>query len=84
MPVEYAPDRQEAASDWKPTDVIATASLIGGIFGRGGGGEVDGRCDPAGAGEALRQGAGSADLVRVPRRRTTRGAHHDRRPVPVP
>ena len=25
---------------WKQTDVIATASLIGGIFGRGGGGEV--------------------------------------------
>jgi acyl-homoserine lactone acylase PvdQ len=25
---------------WKPTDVIAIASLIGGIFGRGGGGEL--------------------------------------------
>ena len=27
-------------ADWKPTDVIATASLIGGIFGKGGGREV--------------------------------------------
>ncbi len=26
--------------DWKGTDVIATASLVGGIFGKGGGGEV--------------------------------------------
>lgn len=26
---------------WKPTDVIAIASLIGGIFGRGGGGELN-------------------------------------------
>jgi len=25
---------------WKPTDVVATASLVGGIFGRGGGGEL--------------------------------------------
>src|SRR3712207_7116879 len=25
---------------WKPTDVIAEASLIGGIFGKGGGNEV--------------------------------------------
>jgi acyl-homoserine lactone acylase PvdQ len=25
---------------WKPTDVVAIASLIGGIFGRGGGGEL--------------------------------------------
>jgi acyl-homoserine lactone acylase PvdQ len=26
---------------WKPTDVVAIASLIGGIFGRGGGGELN-------------------------------------------
>ena len=30
----------DAASDWKPTDTAAVASLIGGIFGRGGGAET--------------------------------------------
>lgn len=42
VPIEYqvlwsAPREVE---NWKATDVIATASLIGGIFGAGGGGEV--------------------------------------------
>ena len=31
----------QAPGAWKPTDVIATASLIGGIFGKGGGNELD-------------------------------------------
>jgi acyl-homoserine lactone acylase PvdQ len=39
MPVEYALFGKQLEA-WKPTDVLATASLIGGIFGRGGGGEV--------------------------------------------
>ncbi|MEA2293893.1 MAG: hypothetical protein QOE86_1532 [Solirubrobacteraceae bacterium] len=39
MPGEYAAFNQQVA-DWKPTDVIATASLIGGIFGKGGGNEL--------------------------------------------
>ncbi|MGH2954049.1 MAG: penicillin acylase family protein [Solirubrobacterales bacterium] len=30
----------EGPEDWKVTDVIATASLVAGIFGKGGGGEV--------------------------------------------
>jgi acyl-homoserine lactone acylase PvdQ len=41
MPVEYAALGQPQGPDpWKVTDVIATASLVAGIFGKGGGGEV--------------------------------------------
>jgi acyl-homoserine lactone acylase PvdQ len=39
MPAEYAA-LGKLPSEWKPTDVIAEASLIGGIFGKGGGAEV--------------------------------------------
>src|SRR5438270_1074492 len=39
MPAEYAALKQ-APTEWKPTDVLAEASLIGGIFGKGGGSEV--------------------------------------------
>ncbi len=40
MPAEYAL-LGKSPQLWKPTDVIAVASLIGGIFGKGGGREVD-------------------------------------------
>jgi acyl-homoserine lactone acylase PvdQ len=41
MPGEYAAiGRPQGPRDWKNTDVIATASLIGGIFGKGGGKEL--------------------------------------------
>jgi acyl-homoserine lactone acylase PvdQ len=39
MPVEYAALAQPL-EDWKPTDTVAIASLIGGIFGKGGGEEA--------------------------------------------
>src|SRR3954471_9666537 len=39
MPSEYAAFGKPV-QDWKITDVIATASLIGGIFGKGGGNEL--------------------------------------------
>jgi acyl-homoserine lactone acylase PvdQ len=39
MPSEYLALGKTPA-EWKPTDVIAEASLIGGIFGKGGGAEV--------------------------------------------
>ena len=42
MPVEYPALGQPLGPDpWKVTDVISTASLVAGIFGRGGGGEVN-------------------------------------------
>jgi len=41
MPVEYAAiNRPQGPDPWKGTDVIATAALIGGIFGKGGGAEL--------------------------------------------
>src|SRR3954449_4882097 len=39
MPSEYAAFGKQV-QDWRVTDVIATASLIGGIFGKGGGNEL--------------------------------------------
>ena len=39
MPSEYAAI-QQPLNNWQGTDVIATASLIGGIFGKGGGNEI--------------------------------------------
>ncbi len=39
LPGEYAAI-QKLPTNWQGTDVIATASLIGGIFGKGGGGEL--------------------------------------------
>ncbi len=42
MPGEYgAIVKADAPEEWKVTDVIATASLIGGIFGKGGGRELE-------------------------------------------
>jgi acyl-homoserine lactone acylase PvdQ len=40
MPYEYAAIGKPL-EDWKGTDVIATASLVGGIFGKGGGNELE-------------------------------------------
>ncbi len=41
LPGEYvAIGRPQGPDPWKTTDVIATASLVGGIFGRGGGNEL--------------------------------------------
>ena len=41
MPGEYAAIGQPLGPDpWKATDIIATASLVGGIFGKGGGDEL--------------------------------------------
>jgi acyl-homoserine lactone acylase PvdQ len=39
LPAEY-PALGKAPADWKATDTVAIASLIGGIFGKGGGGEA--------------------------------------------
>jgi hypothetical protein len=41
LPGEYvAIGRPQGPEPWKPTDVLATASLVGGIFGKGGGAEL--------------------------------------------
>jgi acyl-homoserine lactone acylase PvdQ len=42
MPGEYAAiGRPLGPTPWKATDVLATASLVGGIFGKGGGAELE-------------------------------------------
>ena len=42
MPGEYAAiNRPQGPDPWKGTDLIATASLVGGIFGKGGGRELE-------------------------------------------
>ena len=42
MPVEYAAINMPQGPDpWRATDLVATASLVGGIFGKGGGRELD-------------------------------------------
>jgi acyl-homoserine lactone acylase PvdQ len=40
MPAEYGA-LGKTLDDWKPTDVVATAALVGGIFGKGGGAETE-------------------------------------------
>jgi acyl-homoserine lactone acylase PvdQ len=40
MPAEYSALGGKVPQEWKLTDVLAEASLIGGIFGKGGGAEV--------------------------------------------
>jgi acyl-homoserine lactone acylase PvdQ len=41
LPGEYAAiGRPQGPDPWTPADVVATASLVGGIFGRGGGNEL--------------------------------------------
>ncbi len=41
LPGEYpAIGHPEGPAEWKPTDIIATAALVGGIFGKGGGKEL--------------------------------------------
>jgi acyl-homoserine lactone acylase PvdQ len=43
MPAEY-PALQQTPAAWKPEDAVAIASLVGGIFGKGGGGELTNLC----------------------------------------
>jgi acyl-homoserine lactone acylase PvdQ len=48
---------------WKPEDTIAVASLVGGIFGRGGGGELSNHCGLAQMAASLPGGAAEARTV---------------------
>jgi len=43
LPAEY-PALQQVPQPWKPEDIVATAALVGGIFGKGGGGELTNYC----------------------------------------
>jgi acyl-homoserine lactone acylase PvdQ len=62
MPAEYAAIGKPLGPDpWKGTDVIATAALVGGIFGNGGGGELS----EAQLLEAMQKRFGSAQGLKV-------------------
>jgi acyl-homoserine lactone acylase PvdQ len=43
LPAEY-PALQQVPQTWKGEDIVAIASLVGGIFGKGGGGELTNYC----------------------------------------
>ncbi len=43
LPAEY-PALQQVPMPWKPEDAVAIASLVGGVFGKGGGGELSNYC----------------------------------------
>jgi acyl-homoserine lactone acylase PvdQ len=60
LPAEY-PALQQEPQEWKREDAVAIASLVGGIFGKGGGGELRNLCGLAGMTAAL----GSATAARA-------------------
>jgi acyl-homoserine lactone acylase PvdQ len=63
IPGEYAPaalNRPLGPDPWQVTDVIATASLVAGIFGRGGGGELESALILQRAQERFGEAGGSA------------------------
>ena len=73
MPYEYAAIGKPL-EDWHGTDVIATASLIGGIFGKGGGNEVAQRGRARGGQGPLRRRRRRAGLAGLPPPGRPRGA----------
>ena len=64
------------------TDVIAIASLIGGIFGRGGGNELNSALTMQAFVDVWPRGR-SQGLARVPLQERPRSADHDRQELPV-
>ena len=70
LPAEYAA-LGKLPEPWKPTDVIAEASLIGGIFGKGGGNEVRSALTLQALRSAFGQQGRPQGLGGLPRARTT-------------
>src|SRR5436309_14519119 len=60
MPAEY-PALQQTPGTWKVEDAVAIASLVGGIFGKGGGGELTNFCGL----KAMETALGSAAAARA-------------------
>src|SRR5262249_1947130 len=60
MPAEY-PALQQVPQTWKTEDAVAIASLVGGIFGKGGGGELTNFCGL----KAMTAALGSASTARA-------------------
>jgi acyl-homoserine lactone acylase PvdQ len=76
MPAEYAA-LQQAPKPWRPEDTAAIASLVGGIFGKGGGGELTNHCglkfveQALGDGAAAREAFGDLHFANDPEAPTT-------------
>ncbi len=60
LPAEY-PALQQLPAAWKGEDIVAIASLVGGIFGKGGGGELTNYCGL----QAMETTLGSATTARA-------------------
>ena len=68
---------------WTTTDVVAIASLVGGIFGRGGGNELNSALTMQAFVERFGREAGRADLARLPLQERPRGTDDDRQALPL-
>ena len=75
MPAEYAA-LGKLPQPWKATDVVAEASLIGGIFGKGGGRELDSAQLMQAFEKRFGRKAGRARLAQLPLQERPRGADH--------
>ena len=86
LPGEYTAIGKPLGPDlFKPADIIATAAMVGGIFGKGGGKELQFSQLADALEDALRQGQGSEGLPGLPRRRGPGGARDGlRAALPVP
>ena len=73
LPAEYAA-LGKVPTEWKPTDVIAEASLIGGIFGKGGGAEVRSALALEAFEKQFGKTAGQQGVEGLPRAQRPRGA----------
>ena len=75
MPGEYAAiGRPLGPEDWNVRDVIATATLVGAIFGKGGGSELDSALALQSARKRFGTQEGQRGLARLPQLRGSRGA----------
>ena len=63
---------------WKPTDVIAIASLVGGIFGRGGGNELNSALTMEAMVERMGKQGRAQGLARLPLEERPGSADDDR------
>ncbi len=75
LPAEYAA-LGKLPAEWKPTDVIAEASLIGGIFGKGGGAEVRSALTLEAFEKQFGAAPGAHGVEELPRAQRPRSARH--------